>query len=122
MRSKQRGTIRGAGDRVERDEGQDLMPEIAPSVPGSEAAELDRQADGNETAVIHCAKAGKKQGQGHGQWQGQRQGTAARLGLRCVEVPVRCRKRLGRSRISGTVCGSLQGGTQILWTVALHAR
>jgi len=33
------------------------------------------------------------------------------------EVPVSYRPRLGRSKISGTVSGSLRAGIKILWTV-----
>jgi glycosyltransferase involved in cell wall biosynthesis len=55
-------------------------------------------------------------------WTVEMQLRAARLGLRCVEVPVRYRKRLGRSKISGTVGGSVRAGLKILWTVAQHVR
>ena len=42
---------------------------------------------------------------------------AARLGLRTVEVPVRYRKRIGTSKVSGTVRGTLGAGYKILWTI-----
>jgi glycosyltransferase involved in cell wall biosynthesis len=48
---------------------------------------------------------------------------AARRGLRIVEVPVRYRSRLGgRSKISGTVRGTVLATYHILATIARHAR
>ena len=52
-------------------------------------------------------------------WTVEMQIKAARAGLRSVEVPVSYRRRLGRSKISGTVAGSVQAGTKILATIAL---
>ena len=52
-------------------------------------------------------------------WTVEMQVKAARLGLRQVEVPVSYRRRIGRSKISGTVGGTLRAGTKILGTIAL---
>ena len=51
-------------------------------------------------------------------WNVEMQAQAARLRLRVGEIPVRyhCR-RGGKSKISGTVWGSLRAGVMILWTV-----
>ena len=51
-------------------------------------------------------------------WTVEMQARAARLGLRCVEVPV-CyrRRRAGRSKVSGTLRGSVGAGTKILLTI-----
>ena len=46
---------------------------------------------------------------------------AAQLGLRCAEVPVRYRKRIGVSKVSGTVRGVIGAGTKILWTLFKYA-
>lgn len=54
-------------------------------------------------------------------WTVQMQARAFRLGLRVVEVPVRYRKRIGRSKISGTVRGVVGAGTKILATIAREA-
>ena len=54
-------------------------------------------------------------------WTVQMQLRAARLGLRCQEVPVHYRKRIGRSKISGTFYGSMRAGLKILWTIARNA-
>lgn len=50
-------------------------------------------------------------------WTVEMQVKAARLGLRVVEVPVRYRRRIGTSKVSGTVCGTLGAGYKILWTI-----
>jgi hypothetical protein len=47
------------------------------------------------------------------------QARAARLGVAMVEVPVRYRRRRhGRSKISGTLVGSVRAGAKILSTIA----
>lgn len=50
-------------------------------------------------------------------WTVQMQVRAARLGLRVAEVPVSYRRRIGRSKISGTVRGAVKAGTKILFTI-----
>jgi glycosyltransferase involved in cell wall biosynthesis len=50
-------------------------------------------------------------------WTVEMQGKAARAGLRCAEVPVSYRRRVGKSKITGTVKGSLRAGAKILWTI-----
>lgn len=51
-------------------------------------------------------------------WTVELQVRAAQLRLRAVEVPVRYRARVGTSKISGTVKGSLRAGKKILSTIA----
>lgn len=53
-------------------------------------------------------------------WTVEMQVKAARHGLKCVEVPVRYRKRIGKSKISGTLSGTFRAGKKILWTVFRH--
>ena len=53
-------------------------------------------------------------------WTVEMQVKAARHGLRHAEVPVRYRRRMGRSKISGTVSGSVRAGAKILCTVFAH--
>jgi glycosyltransferase involved in cell wall biosynthesis len=50
-------------------------------------------------------------------WTVEMQIRAAQLGLRCTEVPVSYRKRVGRSKITGTVLGTLRASHKILWTI-----
>jgi glycosyltransferase involved in cell wall biosynthesis len=50
-------------------------------------------------------------------WTVEMQLKAAKLGYRCVEVPVKYRKRIGFSKISGTVKGTVMAGYKILFTI-----
>jgi glycosyltransferase involved in cell wall biosynthesis len=54
-------------------------------------------------------------------WTVEMQVKAARLGLRVVEVPVDYRPRVGRSKVSGSVSGSVRAAAKILGTIARHA-
>jgi glycosyltransferase involved in cell wall biosynthesis len=55
-------------------------------------------------------------------WTAEMQVRAARAGVRYREVPAPCRRRIGSSKIAGTVAGSLRAGYKILLTVARHSR
>jgi hypothetical protein len=54
-------------------------------------------------------------------WTVEMQIKAARAGLRAVEVPVDYRPRIGRSKVSGTVSGTVGAGTKILALIARDA-
>lgn len=55
-------------------------------------------------------------------WTVEMQVKAAKLGLRCVEVPVSYRRRPeGRSKVSGTVRGVIGAGTRILFVIFREA-
>jgi glycosyltransferase involved in cell wall biosynthesis len=51
-------------------------------------------------------------------WTCEMQVKALRAGLRVAEVPVSYRRRVGVSKITGTVSGTLRAGAKILWTIA----
>lgn len=53
-------------------------------------------------------------------WTAEMQVKAVRRGLRSTEVPVSYRRRVGVSKITGTLSGTLRAGYKILWTVARH--
>lgn len=55
-------------------------------------------------------------------WTVEMQVKAARLGVQVVEVPVRYRRRIGTSKISGTLSGAIRAGYKILWTIFRYAR
>lgn len=55
-------------------------------------------------------------------WTVEMQIRAARAGLRVREVPVDYRPRIGRSKISGTVSGTVRAGLKIVGTILRHAR
>jgi glycosyltransferase involved in cell wall biosynthesis len=50
-------------------------------------------------------------------WTVEMQARAARAALRVVEVPARYRRRIGRSKISGTVGGAIGAGWKIIFTL-----
>ncbi|HRI00440.1 MAG TPA: glycosyltransferase family 2 protein [Saprospiraceae bacterium] len=50
-------------------------------------------------------------------WTVEMQVKAAMKNLRCVEIPVNYRKRIGISKVSGTLKGSFLAGCKILWTI-----
>ena len=54
-------------------------------------------------------------------WTAEMQVKAVRRGLRILERPVSYRRRVGVSKITGTVGGTLKAGRKILWTVLRHA-
>jgi glycosyltransferase involved in cell wall biosynthesis len=54
-------------------------------------------------------------------WTVEMQLRACRFGLRVCEVPVDYRRRIGRSKVSGTLSGSVRAGLTILGTIARHA-
>jgi hypothetical protein len=54
-------------------------------------------------------------------WTVEMQIKAARAGLRIVELPVPYRCRVGRSKISGTLSGTIRAGVKILYTIAKYS-
>ncbi|MDZ7265924.1 MAG: glycosyltransferase family 2 protein [candidate division KSB1 bacterium] len=54
-------------------------------------------------------------------WTVEMQIKAARAGLRVQEIPVRYRRRIGVSKVSGTVKGVFMAGCKILWTIFKYA-
>jgi glycosyltransferase involved in cell wall biosynthesis len=53
-------------------------------------------------------------------WTIEMQLKAVRAGLRIQEIPVPYRRRIGRSKISGTLGGTLRAGTKILYTIGKY--
>lgn len=50
-------------------------------------------------------------------WTVEMQLKAAKSGLRCVDVPVNYRRRIGVSKVSGTIKGTVSAGYKILFTI-----
>lgn len=50
-------------------------------------------------------------------WTIEMQVKAAKMKLNCTEVPVSYRKRIGQSKVSGTIKGTVMAGYKILWTI-----
>ncbi|MEM6345615.1 MAG: glycosyltransferase family 2 protein [Bacteroidota bacterium] len=50
-------------------------------------------------------------------WTVEMQVKAAKMKMRCKEVPVNYRRRIGVSKITGTIKGTVLAGYKILWTI-----
>jgi len=50
-------------------------------------------------------------------WTVEMQVKAAKYKLKCTEVPVAYRRRVGVSKVSGTIKGTILAGHKILWTI-----
>ncbi len=50
-------------------------------------------------------------------WTVEMQVKAAKHKLKCTEIPVRYRRRIGISKVSGTLKGTFLAGHKILWTI-----
>ncbi len=50
-------------------------------------------------------------------WTVEMQVKAAKMKLRCLEIPVKYRVRIGVSKVSGTIRGTILAGHKILWTI-----
>lgn len=54
-------------------------------------------------------------------WTTEMQVKAVKRGLRCCEVPVSYRPRIGVSKVSGTITGSIRAGIKFLWIILREA-
>lgn len=54
-------------------------------------------------------------------WTTEMQVKAVKRKLRCVEIPVSYRSRIGTSKISGTISGSVRAGVKFLWIILREA-
>ena len=70
----------------------------------------------SRTALDRLAMADRNYG-----WTVEMQVKAAEAGLRTCEVPVRYRRRIGVSKVSGTIKGSVKAGIKILSVIGRHA-
>ncbi len=50
-------------------------------------------------------------------WTVEMQVKAAKMGFKCIEVPVDYRKRIGVSKVTGTIKGTIMAGYKIIWTI-----
>jgi glycosyltransferase involved in cell wall biosynthesis len=62
-----------------------------------------------------CLQRLQMQDRGYG-WTMEMQAKAARLGVPTLEIPVPYRKRIGRSKITGSLRASVHASVVILWT------
>lgn len=50
-------------------------------------------------------------------WTVEMQVKAAKMKLKCTEIPMKYRVRIGVSKVSGTIRGTILAGHKILWTI-----
>jgi glycosyltransferase involved in cell wall biosynthesis len=50
-------------------------------------------------------------------WTVEMQIKAAKLHMKCTEVPIRYRKRIGKSKVTGTLSGTINASVKILFTI-----
>ena len=50
-------------------------------------------------------------------WTVEMQVKAAKMNMKTTEVPVNYRRRIGKSKVSGTVKGTIMAGYKIIWTI-----
>jgi len=50
-------------------------------------------------------------------WTVEMQVKAAKMKMKCTEVAVDYRRRIGKSKVSGTLKGTILAGHKILWTI-----
>ncbi|MEO6694438.1 MAG: glycosyltransferase family 2 protein [Ignavibacteria bacterium] len=53
-------------------------------------------------------------------WTVEMQIKASKMNLKCKEIPVSYRKRIGKSKVTGTVAGSVKAGIIIISTIFSH--
>lgn len=53
-------------------------------------------------------------------WTVEMQVKAAKMKIPVVEVPVSYRQRIGKSKVSGTIKGTILAGHKIIWTIFKH--
>ncbi len=54
-------------------------------------------------------------------WTTEMQVKAVKAKMKCIEVPVSYRARIGQSKISGTIIGSIRAGYKFLWIILREA-
>ena len=54
-------------------------------------------------------------------WTVEMQVKAAQAGLSTLEIPVNYRRRIGTSKVSGTITGAVRAGVKILWVIGREA-
>ncbi len=53
-------------------------------------------------------------------WTAEMQVKAAKTGFKWTEVPVSYRKRVGSSKVTGTLGGTIKAGCKIIWAILKH--
>ncbi len=118
------------GDALRRGCHQGTPPRVWKRLPGGAQQCAARHCAGTPGAGDDCVprrairyaslRALDMQDRDFG-WTIEMQIKAFSAGLRVLEIPVPYRRRVGRSKISGTVLGTIRAGVKILWTIGRFA-
>ena len=114
--SRTAGVIEPGAMTVPQRFGNWLAPALVRAIWGVRYTDLGPFRAIRRDALIRLAMADRDFG-----WTIEMQVRAAKIGLRIAERPVRYRKRVGQSKISGTLRGVIAAGWKILYVIAREA-
>lgn len=114
--SRTAGVIEPGAMTVPQRVGNWLAPALVRAIWGVRYTDLGPFRAIRRDGLIRLAMTDRDFG-----WTIEMQVRAAKLGLRIAERPVRYRKRVGQSKISGTLRGVIAAGWKILYVIAREA-
>lgn len=114
--SRTAGVIEPGAMTIPQRFGNWLAPALVRAIWGVRYTDLGPFRAIRRDALARLAMADRDFG-----WTIEMQVRAAKLGLRIAEHPVRYRKRVGQSKISGTLRGVFAAGWKILYVIAREA-
>lgn len=111
----------GSRARGNRESGSMTLPQVFGNWLATSLMKVIYKTDYTDLGPFRAIKWDKLKGlgmvdQNYG-WTIEMQIKAAKAGLKTTEVPVDYRKRIGVSKVSGTIKGVIGAGYKILWTI-----
>ena len=111
----------GSRAKGNRESGSMTLPQVFGNWLATSLMRLIYKTDYSDLGPFRAIKWDKLKGlgmvdQNYG-WTIEMQIKAAKAGLKTTEVPVDYRKRIGVSKVSGTIKGVIGAGYKILWTI-----
>lgn len=111
----------GSRARGNRESGSMTLPQVFGNWLATSLMKVIYKTDYSDLGPFRAIKWDKLKGLGMADqnygWTIEMQIKAAKAGLKTTEVPVDYRKRIGVSKVSGTVKGVIGAGYKILWTI-----
>lgn len=111
----------GSRARGNRESGSMTLPQVFGNWLATSLMKVIYKTEYSDLGPFRAIKWDKLKGlgmvdQNYG-WTIEMQIKAAKAGLKTTEVPVDYRKRIGVSKVSGTIKGVIGAGYKILWTI-----
>lgn len=111
----------GSRARGNRESGSMTLPQVFGNWLATSLMKVIYNTEYSDLGPFRAIKWDKLKGlgmvdQNYG-WTIEMQIKAAKAGLKTIEVPVDYRKRIGVSKVSGTIKGVIGAGYKILWTI-----